>query len=415
MLRITRTGDRAVANLTASLASLRIDRSRERPSSSRSRLIIWSTTVVAVTLGTALLGRDNLTMRFAAPIIETTQPTIMGGSSAAGGAPILTASGYVVARRKALISAKLQGRLAAIEVEEGTRVTAGQVIARLEDAEYSAQAGRARAALRVAEAKVEEERRQLEILERLVEASSAPTNQLEAARSGVRIASAVFEQACAEVKVQEALAQGTVIRAPFKGTIVKKMAEVGESVVPLPPGANLSTSTGAIVALADLDLLEVEADIGESHLGKLHDGQPAEVTVDAFPERRFNAALRAITPIADRTKATVLVHVTIRLAADLNLLRPEMAAKVTFVESEAAATAALSQRVVLLSRSAVSRRGAIDIVFQVRGDRVSAVAVQIGETLGDQVTVKSGLIGTEVLVDRPSTSLKDGDAVKVNK
>jgi multidrug efflux pump subunit AcrA (membrane-fusion protein) len=123
---------------------------------------------------------------------------------------------------------------------------------------------------------------------------------------------------------------GKVIRAPFTGVIVKKMAEVGESVAPIPPGVNLSTSSGAIVALADLDTLEVEVDVAEANVAKLSPSQPAEVTVEAFPEKKYKAELRQIIPTADRTKATVTVKVTV-LDRDPNL-KPEMSATATFLE-----------------------------------------------------------------------------------
>ena len=141
-------------------------------------------------------------------------------------------------------------------------------------------------------------------------------------------------QAQAELGFAEAQLANTRILAPFSGTVVKKMAEVGESVAPIPPGVNISTSSGAIVALADLDTLEVEADVAESNVARLSDGQPAEVTVEAFPDRRYRAVLRQVIPTADRTKATVQVKVTI-LDKDADL-KPEMSAKVTFLEPQAA-------------------------------------------------------------------------------
>src|SRR5688572_32789602 len=149
------------------------------------------------------------------------------------------------------------------------------------------------------------------------------------------MAQAAMAQARAEIGYAQAQMQNTRILAPFTGTVVKKMAEVGESVAPIPPGVNLSTSSGAIVALADLDTLEVEADVSESNVAKLGPEQPAEVTVEAFPDRRYRAVLRQIIPTADRTKATVQVKVTI-LDKDLDL-KPEMSAKVTFLEPAAAA------------------------------------------------------------------------------
>ena len=109
------------------------------------------------------------------------------------------------------------------------------------------------------------------------------------------------------------------------------MAEVGESVAPIPPGVNISTASGAIVALADLATLEMEADVSESNVARLQEGQPAEITVEAFPDKRYKAVLRQVIPTADRTKATVLTKVTL-LEKDKDL-KPEMSAKVTFLEA----------------------------------------------------------------------------------
>ena len=134
------------------------------------------------------------------------------------------------------------------------------------------------------------------------------------------------------------------------------MAEVGESVAPIPPGVNLSTSSGAIVALADLATLEVEADVAESNVAKLGSGQPAEVTVEAIPDRRYRAVLRQVIPTADRTKATVQVKVTL-LEKDEDL-KPEMSAKVTFLEREKKAAepkAAAAVPVVRVPRTRWSR------------------------------------------------------------
>ena len=163
-----------------------------------------------------------------------------------------------------------------------------------------------------------------------------------------------------------------MIRAPFSGVVVKKMAEVGESVAPIPPGVNISTSSGAIVALADLETLEVEADVAEANVAKVASGQPAEVTVEAIPDRRYKAVLRQVIPTADRTKATVQVKVTI-LDKDKDL-KPEMSAKVTFLEpeKEAAAAGRAAAPVVLVPRESVVTRDGKSTVFLVREGKAQA-------------------------------------------
>jgi RND family efflux transporter MFP subunit len=194
------------------------------------------------------------------------------------------------------------------------------------------------------------------------------------------------------------------------------MAEVGESVAPIPPGVNISTASGAIVALADLATLEVEADVAEANVARLSASQPAEVTVEAFPDRQYKAVLRQVIPTADRTKATVQVKVTI-LDKDEDL-KPEMSAKVTFLEKSqpAAAAAEPSPRRITVPQPAVVTRDGKPIVFEIReGGTVRAQSVVTGPERQGQVLVREGLTGSETLVARPGDSLKDGDKVRIKR
>jgi HlyD family secretion protein len=311
-----------------------------------------------------------------------------------------------------VVSAKIQGRLSELKVEEGSRVREGEVIARLESVDYEAQVQRARAALQHAEADLAENQRQLRLSERLARDQVLSEDALEANRSRVRLAEAALSQARADLAYAEATYQNTQIRAPFSGVVVKKMAEVGESVAPIPPGVNISTASGAIVALADLDTLEVEADVSESNVAKLGANQPAEVTVEAFPDRRYKAVLRQVIPTADRTKATVQVKVTI-LDKDKDL-KPEMSAKATFLEpAKAKAASEPAEPVITVPKEAVASRDGKTLVFEVREGKVRAKAVAVGLERQGQVVVREGLAGGETLVARPPEAMKDGDAVRV--
>ena len=350
---------------------------------------------------------------FSAIEVETVTVAVSRDVEPSAGTPILTASGYVVARRKAVVSAKIQGRLSELRVEEGSVVREGEILARLESIDYEASVARARAAVQRAEADLGEYRRQLRLSEDLARQKIVAEDQREAAASRVRIAEAQLAQAAADLAFSEAQLQNTVIRAPFGGVVVKKMAEVGESVAPIPPGVNISTSSGAIVALADLETLEVEADVAEANVAKVGGGQPAEVTVEAIPDRRYKAVLRQVIPTADRTKATVQVKVTI-LDRDKDL-KPEMSAKVTFLEpekDEKAATAAAAP-VVLVPRAAVVTRDGKSTVFLVREGKAQARAVVLGTERQGQVIVKDGLAGGETIVAKPGEELADGAAVRV--
>jgi RND family efflux transporter MFP subunit len=409
MIGPTSGGPTTVTDLKGDLASLRIDRDRPQGKTRRWPLLLLIPPLLFLVGLYALRAKASL----GAAEVQTVQPTLQQAGATAGGAPILTASGYVVARRKAVVSAKIQGRLAELRVEEGSRVRKGEVIARLEDQDFVATVARARAQVARMDADLAESRRQQRLAERLSEQQVMARDELEASASRVKMAEAALAQAQAEVAFAEAQLANTRIEAPFAGTVVKKMAEVGESVAPIPPGVNISTSSGAIVALADLDTLEVEADVAEANVARLGSEQPAEVAVEAFPDRRYVAVLRQVIPTADRTKATVQVKVTIQ-EKDPNL-KPEMSAKVTFLEPQPARAASVGPAppTVTVPAPAVLRRNGQALVFEVREGRARARTVVTGAERQGMVEVRSGLVGGEILVARPTDQLKDGDAVKV--
>jgi HlyD family secretion protein len=398
-----------VTDLKGELASLKIDRTRRKSSPWRWPLLL----VVPAALVLLVLYGLRARQAFSAVEVETTTVAVSRDVAPSAGTPILTASGYVVARRKAVVSAKIQGRLSELRVEEGSVVREGETIARLESFDYEAAVVRARAAVQRAEADLAEYVRQLKLAEDLAAQRIVAVDQRDAAASRVKIAEAALAQAKADLAYSDAQLQNTVIRAPFGGVVVKKMAEVGESVAPIPPGVNISTSSGAIVALADLATLEVEADVAESNVAKVANGQPAEVTVEAIPDRRYKAVLRQVIPTADRTKATVMVKVTI-LDKDKDL-KPEMSAKVTFLEPEKkeASAAAATAPVVLVAKEAVVTRDGKPTVYLVRESKAVARPLVLGTERQGQVIVKEGLAGGEVVVARPKDDLRDGTPLKV--
>lgn len=312
-----------MTDLTTDLSSLRIS-GNTAPHRTRSRALVLGAIVALFGAGIfwSIFGVRRSSAALKAAATPPRSATVADSS-------VLTASGYIVARRKAVVSSKIQGRLAELAVDEGSRVAKGEVIARLDSADYRAQVAVARAQWERSEADLVEQQRQLRLTENLARGGVVSRDQWDAAVSRVQLAEASRAQAKAALELSEANFQNTVIRAPFDGVVLRKMAEVGESVAPIPPGVNLSTSSGAIVALADPGTLEVEADVSESNLARLQPGQPANVIVDAFPDRTFPGTLRQIVPTADRTKATVTVKVSIR--DDDETLKPEMSAKVTFL------------------------------------------------------------------------------------
>lgn len=403
----------AAPELKDELASLRIVRDTPR----HRRKWPWVLLVVlALIVGAWYLFGARALTSLAATEVEAVHASLQTPTHTSPGTPILTASGYVVPRRKAVVSAKIQGRLAELRVEEGSRVQENGIIARLESADYEAQVLRAKAAVQRAEADLNEARRQFRIADGLARENVGSRDAMEAADSRARLAEAMLSQARADLVLSDANYQNTVIRAPFTGVVVKKMAEVGESVAPIPPGVNLSTSSGAIVALADFATLEVEADVNESNVAKLRSDQPAEVSVEAFPDRTYKAKLRQVIPTADRTKATVMVKVTI-LERDKDL-KPEMSAKVTFLEpdksgSRTSKQTAAAAPVVQVPKEAVVSRNGKSVVFEIDQGIARERAVTAGMEWQGQIEIKQGLSGSETLVANPPETLKDGDAVKV--
>jgi RND family efflux transporter MFP subunit len=402
-------------DLKEELASLRIE--RERPPRRWGRMVGWLIVLAMVLAGAAYYWRARPSLAALSGIgateVEVTQVSVQNTDGASAGTPILTASGYLVARRQSVISSKIQGRLSELKVEEGSVVRSGEVIARLEDADYKASILKAKADIEYAKANLAELERQARLQQGLYKDKVVSQDAVDAADAKVRIAHATVSQDEANLKVQESLLEFTEIRAPFDGVVIKKMTEVGESVAPIPPGVNVSTSSGAIVAVADMNSLEAEVDVNESNVAQLLSNQPANIVVQAIPNHPYDGRLRQIIPTADRTKATVTVKVSI-LNKDKSL-KPEMSCTVTFLEppKKEQRANAVAQRIVTISKDAVTTRNGKPVVFEVEDRKVRMVPVITGNDLNGQVIVKNGLVGSETLVLNPPQKLQEGDTVKV--
>lgn len=202
--------------------------------------------------------------------------------------------------------------------------------------------------------------------------------------------------------------ENTLIRAPFDGTVLTKDANVGEVVAPFASSAN---SRGAVVTMADMSSLEVEADVSESNITRVSPGQPCEIVLDAYPEKRYAGFVHKIVPTADRAKATVLTKV--RFKERDNRVLPEMSAKVAFLSKEAsAAEQNAAARLSIPSACLVTRDGET-YVFLHRDERVTQVPVKTGEQLGDRIEIREGLRQGDQVVMRPSGDLSTGTKVKV--
>ena len=358
----------------------------------------------------------------------------------------LNASGYVVAQRKAAVAAKVTGRLDWLGVQEGSRVKKGQVIARLESEDVKAarsqaeanlsaarwsfdQAGEtlanSKAALEQAQAELKDAKLNIDRQKALVDKGmvaradydtavarySKAVAAVDGAGSQVRAAGAARKGAEAAVRAARAATEAaginvgyTDIRAPFDAVVLTKNADIGDIVAPISGAIN---AKAAVVTIADMGSLEVEADVSESNLGQVKAGQPCEVQLDALPDKRFKGEVSTIVPTADRSKASVMVKVRF-LEHDERIL-PEMSAKVAFL-THAPGKDEQTPRVAVNPSALVERSGR-KVAFVIAGDKVKETAVTPGPRLGDWIEVSGLKPGDRVAVSGLER-LRDGARIK---
>ncbi len=452
------------------LSTLRIERGAE----GRRRVRIpWLAGIVVLLVlgGLALLARQLLVPR----VVTDTVARV----AATQGAVRTTASGYVVARRRAAISSRLSGRLEALLVDVNDRVEKGQLVGRLGQADLVAAVAEARAALARARSEVgvaeqevvqarsvvatserrdaqaeaalvsaraneEEAARQLAVDERLLPSGGASADDVAARRSALdvrraqvaeataglaaaraetaesrtrvdvlaaRLASAhaAVDVAQAGLERAEALRDDADIRAPFDGVVLRKEAEVGEMVAPV--NAAGSTTRGAIVTLADFESLEMEVDVIERDIGRVTEGLPCRIVLDACTEP-FAGRVRQVVPTADRTRGTVQVKVVFDALDDR--VRPEMSGRVEFLDEDAASRVLGKDRVLVPERALTTRDGARGVfLYADRAVTFHAVATTGAADADGRVEVAEGLRGGEVVVLDPDPKLAEGARVQV--
>ena len=325
------------------LSKLRINRDAPPPSLSRAvrRNVILGVVALIVLIGAFLGWR-----RGSVVTVETVvaKPLAAGGSADNAGSSSVTANGYVVARTRASVSAKLPGRIAELRVSEGSTLKKHEIIATLENADYQAQLAQAQAAEATARADLMEARASLATASRdakrlrdirTQDSKAVAEQDFDAAQGRESEAQARVQAAEARIGSARAAAgfaranlENTVIRAPFNGTVLRKEAEVGEVVAPSVGGG---LTRGAVVTMADLTTLEVEVDVNEAYIARVTGGQPAKITLDAYPDTSFRGRVRQVVPTADRQRATVQVKVAI-VDRDPRIL-PEMGARVDFLDT----------------------------------------------------------------------------------
>jgi RND family efflux transporter MFP subunit len=375
-----------------------------------------------------------------APEVDIVRATQMVTASGAPSAlPVLVATGYVVARHSSDVGVKVGGRLATLKFEEGTKVRKGAVIAEIEHADIDAQLEAARRAVIEAEAQLaqmaaarDEDLRNLERQRALIKDGITTTQALTAAESAaavsaarVKLAEASIASAHARVSIAEQALENTNVRAPFDGVVIRKRAEVGETVSPFGVAGQATREGGAIATIADLAELEVQTEVSENGVAKLTPGMPATVKLQAYQDQTYRGRLRQIFPSADRAKSIVEVRVSI-LNADTHV-KPEMTASVTFEEPSAregrTRDGGVTDRgrsgdgaatpTILIPKRTVSEQGGQPHVWVVSGGIVMRRPVTLGRDRIDQVYVQSGLAAGEAVVINPPAGLTDRALVRV--
>ncbi|MBZ0158951.1 efflux RND transporter periplasmic adaptor subunit [Candidatus Methylomirabilis sp.] len=397
------------------LSKLSIDRSAARVSRARRRLWPWATGL-ALLAAAAAVGFSG---GFGGPVtVETASVTTAYPSQAV---TALNATGYVTAQRKAAVASKATGRLEWLGVMEGSRVKRDEVIARLESRDVAAAREQAAANVTVTEANLEQAQAELRDadlnLARMRDLSQnnyisrleldIAVARADKARAAARSSEAAISVARANLKAADVSFDQTRIRAPFDGVVLTKNANVGDNITPF---SNAVDTKGAVVTIADMATLEVEADVAESSLGRIKVGQPCEIQLDAIPDMRFAGAVNRIVPTVDRAKATVMVK--IRFVDRDERVLPDMSAKVAFLDREV--EPADRKPVVAVPRQAVVERNGAQVVFILKDGRAMLTKVAIGRALGDLVEV-SGVPTGEKVVLAPLDKLADGTRIKANR
>jgi HlyD family secretion protein len=390
----------------------------ERPAESHSRGWVWLLTLGLVAASAVVAGAWwHLRPKGVEVRTALAQEAAEGPGAER---TVLNASGYVTARREATISSKITGKVVDVLVEEGVRVSEGQVLAHLDDSNVSASLQLAQAQLEAAKSTLEETRVRIQLAEKEFErqnrlstnkvASQADYDQAESALQALK--ARLLQQQSEIVAAERTLAiwrqqlEDTIIRAPFAGVVTAKNAQPGEMISPMSSGGY--TRTG-ICTIVDMESLEIEVDVNESYINRVKAGQPVEAALDAYPDWKIPCKVIAIIPTADRQKSTVKVRVGFE-KLDPRVL-PDMAVKVGFQET--GTSAPVASRAVAVPKAAVLQEDGRDVVFVVKEGKAERRAVTVSSRGPDQVILSGGAAAGESVVVDPPADLAENAPVRV--
>lgn len=397
------------------LSKLRIEKAGSSPSRNRSKKILSVFLVLFIILILCIIFLRQMLL----PAVEVEAATV-GEVYPSQALTLLNASGYVVAQRKAAVASKVTGRLISITVEEGDRVRRGDIIAELENEDSAAALKQAAANLEVARADVEQAQAEqhdakinLERQKELVAKDYVSRLEYDAAEARHKKALAAVASAGAAVRAYGAAYRGaevalgyTFIRAPFDAVVLTKDADIGDIVTPIGAAAS---AKAAVVTIADMNSLLVEADVSESNIKQVKTGEPCEIQLDAFPDLRFRGEVHMVVPTADRTKASVMIKVKF-LDKDKRIL-PEMSAKVAFLE-RSLNPAELRPRTAVNADSVITRNGQ-KYVFLILDNVSVKRPVTTGERFGEMIEILDGVKAGDRIILEPTDRIRDKTRLKI--
>jgi RND family efflux transporter MFP subunit len=399
------------------LNSLRIERNTSTygtPGGKRRRWVVLLVVIVLLLVALAGWKLRSTPIEVATGAVTTVRT---------GAAPVLDASGYVVARRQATVSAKVTGKVAEVQIEEGMKVKAGQVLATLDTSTTQRQLDLAQQQLQAAQADLKQVQVQLGEAERsakraeqlrankMISEADLDTAQSNAAalRAQLDALQSQVSVANANLRVQQQAMDDLIVRAPFSGVVISKDAQPGEIVSPLSAGSGY-TRTG-IATIVDMDSREIEVDVNEAFIHRVTDDQKATAILDAYPDWTIACHVISIVPTADRQKATVKVRIGFD-QLDPRIL-PDMGVKVSFLDDTKPADSTAPRAMLEAPSSAIVTRDGKQYVWRIHDDQVALIAVSTGDNHSDRTEIVSGLTAGDTVVINPPDTLKEGSKVVV--
>jgi len=405
--------------LSSDLASLRIDHDEQPPSSGRGKRLLIYAAVALVALAIiyfALL--PSVESKFFKTEVALTEIAMVSPAQAS---IELTSAGYVMPQVLSRTVAKVPGRVAEVKVKQSDEVKAGDVLLVLDQVDQQAAiaAGRsrvatARANAQTARANVAEVQQQLVRERELANQGVTPkataedlARRVDALRAAVKAADAASRAAMAEVDTLEVNLKSYTVVAPISGKIINRPPELGDFVGPAALGV---ADTAGSIEIADFSSLAVETDVPEGRLHLVKMGQPCEIQLDAFPDKRYRGEVFEIVPRVNRSKATVVVKVKFVDTRDGAM--PDMAARVSFLSGKLDEKAMKEPPKLIVPGSALADRGGRKVVFALEDGRLRMMAVELGKPFGDGFELKRGPGAGTRVVSQPGPDLVDGQQVK---